>query len=520
MDHVNDRSPLLASQAEDEDCAKSLASAEAASIRLGDYAGHPPIRDRLVSLAMIFVLVLVCGMFLLTFIYPELFSGGKPLCSTVDGGYHCFPSTARFWGQYSPFFSLSSLSEISPEIPVGCTITFAQILSRHGARQPTATKSDIYQELITRIQSTTESYHGNYTFLHHFTYDLGADELTPFGEAQLVNSGAKFYRRYQSLSQRAYPFTRAAGSSRVIASAELFMDGFQQVKTDDPYATNKDPPPKSVAVIIPEGASFNNTLDHSQCDKFESSKPAQPIELEFTNIFAPAILERVKSHLIGANITIDDIPYLMDMCPFHTVALTADASTLSPFCTLFTDTEWKAYDYLRSLGKYYAYGAGHPLGASQGIGFVNELISRLTNTPVQDTTSVNHTLDSDPTTFPLDLSLYADFSHDNTMLSIYTALGLYNGTHALNTTTIESAEETDGFSSSWIIPFGAMAYIEKMECDSTPVANEPLVRVLVNDRVVPLHGCAVDSLGRCKLDDFLKGLSFARDGGDWESCFT
>lgn len=343
--------------------------------------------------------------------------------------------------------------------------------------------------------------------------------MTVFGETQLFNSGVKFYRRYHSLARQSAPFIRASGSSRVIASAEKFISGFQDTKVSDPKHEGDGALP-AIGAVITEG-KFNNTLDHGGCPKFESnhSKGAHKIQDRFLNIFGGPVLKRIQQKLPGVNISLDDIPSLMDMCPFHTISSTPDASTLSPFCTLFTDNEWKQYDYYQSLGKYYGYGAGNSLGPSQGIGFTNELISRLTNKPVRDFTSVNHTLDSEPSTFPLNNTLYADFSHDNTMTSIYMALGLYNATNPLSHTDVETTDETDGYSASWTTPFGAMAYIEKMECDSTPVANEPLVRVLVNDRVVPLHGCPVDMFGRCKLVDFVKGLSFARSGGQWNECY-
>lgn len=42
---------------------------------------------------------------------------------------------AHFWGQYSPYFAIDS--SISEDVPSNCEITFAQVLSRHGARDPT-----------------------------------------------------------------------------------------------------------------------------------------------------------------------------------------------------------------------------------------------------------------------------------------------------------------------------------------------------------------------------------------------
>jgi hypothetical protein len=441
----------------------------------------------------------------------------------VEQGYQCHPEISHFWGQYSPFFSLEEESEISPDVPRGCQITFAQVLSRHGARYPTASKSKAYAKLITRIQDTATAYKGDYAFLKDYEYRLGADDLTALGESQMIQSGIKFYNHYRSLSRDIVPFVRASGSDRVIASGRLFIEGFQRAKILDPYS-DKDTNAPRINVIIEEGSPYNNTLDSGNCPVFEDTRGGHDAQALFAKTFAPGILKKIQEHLPAVNLTVSDIPYFMDLCPFETVAQSSSPTTtttqLSPFCALFTQAEWQAYDYYQTLGKYYGNGGGNPLGAAQGVGFVNELIARMTQTPVRDDTTVNSTLDSDPTTFPLNATLYADFSHDNTMTSIFAALGLYNGTATLSTSQMESVEETDGFSAAWTVPFGARAYIEMMRCDDSDDDDEPLVRVLVNDRVVPLHGCEVDSLGRCKRDDFIRGLSFARQGGNWGSCYA
>lgn len=43
----------------------------------------------------------------------------------------------------------------------------------------------------------------------------------------------------------------------------------------------------------------------------------------------------------------------------------------------------------------------HFIGRARGIGFVNELLARLTSSPVVDSTSTNQTIDSNPELFPL-----------------------------------------------------------------------------------------------------------------------
>ncbi|KAJ9222263.1 hypothetical protein DTO271D3_4272 [Paecilomyces variotii] len=441
----------------------------------------------------------------------------RPLnrCENTERGYQGYPEISHYWGPYAPFFSLDAISEISADIPAGCNVTFVQVLSRHGARYPTLHKSTSYSDLIDRIQQHATAFRGDFAFLEDYRYTLGADNLTAFGENEMALSGVTFYNRYKSLTRSIVPFARSSGSDRVVRSGELFLNGFQNAKAADPQSKKNDTVP-TIKAILPEEGSFNNTLSHNNCPALEDSDLSDSAKMGFLGGFAPAILDRIEHNLPGVNLSIKDALYLMDLCPFETVAKTIDASELSPFCSLFTQEEWRHYDYYQSLGKYYGYGAGNSLGPAQGIGFVNELIARMSNTPVNDHTNVNHTLDSDPESFPLDATLYVDFSHDNSMTSIYAALGLYNGTKQLSRSRIQSTNETDGYSAAWTVPFGARAYIEMMQC---PSGDEPLVRVLVNDRVVPLHGCEVDELGRCSRGDFIEGLEFARTGGNWESCY-
>lgn len=146
---------------------------------------------------------------------------------------------------------------------------------------------------------------------------------------------------------------------------------------------------------------------------------------------------------------------------------------------------------------------------------MNELIARLTNQAVEHGASVNSTLDASNATFPLGRSLYADFSHDDPMTSIFSAMGLYNSTPALSNTTLADAQALDGYSAAWTVPFAARMYVEKMTCAGAP---EDLVRVIINDRVVPLVGCAADALGRCTLSAFVESQSFSRELGLWDQC--
>lgn len=409
-------------------------------------------------------------------------------------------------------------------MPDGCAVTFAQVLSRHGARDPTVGKSQTYAALVDRIHTSVSEYNGPAGFLEHYEYTLGAEELTAFGEQEMVNSGINFYRRYGHLAgdgdaEGLSLFVRSAGQGRVVDSARKWTEGFHQSREADKQVKTPDNDgyPYDI-LVIPEGTEYNNTLSDEMCTAFEkgpdTGKEAQSVWLD---VFVPDITDRLNENLLpGANLTLEETIYMMDLCPYNTVA--DPNGRLSPFCELFSVDEWHSYDYHESLGKWYGYSSGSALAPTRGVGFVNELIARLTGQPVEDSTSTNTTLDSEPATFPLGRKLYADFSHDNDMTSIYAAMGLYNETEPLPTAERRGPGKTAGYSASWSVPFAARMYVEKMACGGED--EEEFVRVLVNDRVIPLQNCDADELGRCRLSKYVESLDFARSGGHWDLCFA
>ena len=65
----------------------------------------------------------------------------------------------------------------------------------------------------------------------------------------------------------------------------------------------------------------------------------------------------------------------------------------------------------------YNYAFGSPIARIQGAGYVQELVARLTRTPISEHRfSTNSTLDDNPITFPLNQSLYVDATHEVVVL--------------------------------------------------------------------------------------------------------
>jgi hypothetical protein len=156
---------------------------------------------------------------------------------------------------------------------------------------------------------------------------------------------------------------------------------------------------------------------------------------------------------------------------------------------------------------------GQALGRVQGVGYVNELLARLTGQPVQDHTQTNTTLDSSPSTFPLNRTIYADFSHDNQMIAIYAALGLFPQARPLDPVNPDPKRT---LVVSRLVPFSGRMVIEKVACE-----GREYVRIFVNDERQPLEFCGADRHGLCSLDAFVASQGYARSdgGGDFERCF-
>lgn len=111
---------------------------------------------------------------------------------------------------------------------------------------------------------------------------------------------------------------------------------------------------------------------------------------------------------------------MQTLCPYETVAF-----GYSAFCNLFTYEEWQGFEYsidLAFAGNNYFQS---PTGRAVGIGFVQEILARLQNHVLTTTgTQANLTLDNNTRTFPLNQTLYFDFSHDTNIAAILTAFGL------------------------------------------------------------------------------------------------
>ncbi|KAF9804378.1 hypothetical protein IEO21_09423 [Rhodonia placenta] len=402
-------------------------------------------------------------------------------------------------------------------------------LQRHGARFPDDNAS-AYRHAVHQL-ARARKYHSHLKFMNDYEYALGQDDLIPLGATQSWASGAEAWARYAALLGDAGDesiFIRASDMPRVVDSAGNWSTGFA-------HASQGHIHPK-IDVRLSEEA--NSTLNND-CPSAGGGTEEMNTWL---HQFVPPIIKRLTKAAPGVNLSEEDVFSLMAMCPFESMAkarvdliqglkesgtyegnsFLAKQKARSPFCNLFTKDEWRAFEFHGDVEKYYKTGPGNSLGPVQGVGYTNELLARLTNTPVRDNTTYNASLP-----FPLGRAIYVDFSHENAMVAVYAAIGLFNrGPH-----TKDDAKRV--WVANRMVPFSARMVTERLECGAgtgmslmegsdgkTP--DGTYVRIFVNDALQPLEFCGAQGDGLCSLEDFVESQGYARRSGDgdFERCYN
>ncbi|KAH9919703.1 histidine phosphatase superfamily [Fomitopsis serialis] len=419
--------------------------------------------------------------------------------SNLTSDRSIFGADSMRWAQYAPYFPVQPY--VAP--PKGCDVDQVHILQRHGARYPTTGAAARIQAALAKLHAVTVLSNSPLAFVSNYTYTLGQNSLVSLGAQESYDSGKEVYTRYAPLvDAENLPFVRASGSERVEQSATNWTAGFAAASSGV-YAP-------TLSVVISEES--NDTLDDSSCPRHKSSS----LPDAYIDIYAANFTAALNAGAPGANLHNADTHALVTLCMFESVA----REERSAWCDLFAELgAWDGFEYWADLDKYYGTGYGNPLGPVQGVGYVNELLARLTSTPVSDSTSTNRTLDAAPATFPLNRTVYADFSHDNLMVPVFAALGLFP------TDPLDPASGAGGvWNVSRMVPFAGRMVVERLTCGEGDASDDEegrYVRVLVNEAVQPLAFCGARGDGVCGLDAFVESQAFARSGGNgtWGACF-
>ncbi|PWN34218.1 phosphoglycerate mutase-like protein [Meira miltonrushii] len=405
---------------------------------------------------------------------------------------------AQLWGNTSPYFPSPIFPKTQKyrQIDEQCTIEKVIIIHRHGSRYPTSSPTEgapYFGQLIANATAAKNlSVSGPLAFLSNWTYKLGAELLVPQGAQEEFNSGIKHYYDYGALYNEtknlAKPVIRTTSESRMLESAQYWTAGF--------FGLNA---PNMIDLqVILEGDGFNNTL--APYDTCNNSNTITVGDTYLTPVWEKIYLKDAAARLqkyvqSGFNVTTKEAYGMQSLCAYETVGL-----GYSQFCELFTEEEWKGFEYFLDLQFQGDYGFMSPNGKAQGIGLAQDILARLTNStvPADQVTTQNTTI----LPVPNNQTIYADFTHDDNVLSTLTALNFTQV--AGEYLPANSMDERRTFVLSHITPFAARLVFEIASCKGS---DEKIIRTILNDALVPMdegQGCAGHANGTCNLNDFIK----------------
>jgi hypothetical protein len=412
---------------------------------------------------------------------------------------------------------------------------------------------------------SVKSFTGPLTFLASYEYILDESLLTGLGAVTEMNRGVSFWNRYgrtlfnatrgqlaynssfQNASARPKPVLRTTGQSRIWNSQINWALGFFGTSYEvEPNPTLANASSPFELVVIPEGGTENNTLaSYDSC--LNDAVPeigyigTDDVFNYLPHYLGPAAVRLSKYVPSALNLTVRDVYAMQSICAYETQYIGS-----SDFCNLFTADEWAGFESSLDILYYYDYAYGNPTGRAQGIGYVQELLARLKHQyiPVSNS-SVNSTITNNTRDFPLGQPFYADFSHDDILISVLTALSVDYFRPKPSLTQFPPDPERP-FNMAHLTPFGANLITEVVGCSSSspkPVhqmrtqyyptqygydaknASNKFIRMRLNNGILPLSSirggaCKGRSDGLCAMDKFFESQEKADERANYQYvCF-
>ncbi|KAF2766669.1 phosphoglycerate mutase-like protein [Teratosphaeria nubilosa] len=484
---------------------------------------------------------------------------------------------SQYWGQISTYrdnadnyFGVQDVG-----LPDGCQIEQAHSLQRHAQRFPTGSFDDGLNDerfgaKVYNFTSANPSkkFTGPLAFLNSYRYIMGESYLTNIGADTEFVSGSTFWNRYGRIlynatagqlqynasypngTARPKPVLRTTGQSRIENSQINWALGFFGVswyETPQPSLASFGNGSLFDVVIIPEGGTENNTLaSYDSC--FEDTLQSEDLgDVDLFYQYVPLYLQNATARMnqyapSGFSFTVNDTYAMQSICAYEHGYI-----GMSDFCGLFTEAEWQGFEQTLDIEYYYDYAWGSPTGRAQGLGYQQELLARLTNQYITSSnSSVNSSLDNNAAEFPLGRPFYADFTHDDIIVSYLTSASVDYFREAPSLTQYPP-DPNRHFQLSHLTPFGARLVTEVIGCDcanptavhdqrtyyyssqygyNTANATHKFIRQRLNNGIVPLDTirggyCVGRTDGLCAMDKYLASQYEAESLANYqEVCFA
>ena len=181
----------------------------------------------------------------------------------------------------------------------------------------------------------------------------------------------------------------------MLQGAEYFMSGF----------FGQDWTQNATLEVFIEEVGFNTSLSSFLiCDnsKLPVNFGGRNASLLCQSIYLANATSRLRDMITGYNWTLQDTSAAQTLCPYETYAF-----GYSAWCSLFTYAEWEGFEYTIDLSYAGSFAFNSPTARALGIAYHQEIRAHVITTA---TDANNITVDNNTATFPLNQSLYLDFS--------------------------------------------------------------------------------------------------------------
>lgn len=357
------------------------------------------------------------------------------------------------------------------------------------------------QDLVRRIRLGNLTLLGDLAFVNTWEFftadpehDLGNLITTGryAGTLQAFRTGTKLRTRYKRLIDSAADIGTTTfwvgGFGRGIDTAKHFASSFWGLDWHDVAHLRIIPQDvdRAADTLTPSKtcAAYIRDIDH------QGHGYGDVMLSKFLSTYTPAVVERLSGQDPGLNITNYDVYIMQEICGFEMLA-----KEHSPWCSIFTAEELEAFVYARDLLLYYRSGPGNPYATTMGYLWLNATTDLL----MQGATA-------EP--------LFFSFAHDNDLMNLISALGLFEHDPPLPTTRMVHDRT---WRASEITPMGGRIILERLgradvnanqlinlNASDAEAQNEVYVRLNINDAIVALPSCSSGPGGSCPLQEFVE----------------
>jgi acid phosphatase len=316
------------------------------------------------------------------------------------------------------------------------------------------------------------------------------------GWRELMAFGTDLRFRYPNFYTDNTPFTLWANqypqAPRVVDSARLFARGYL-----GPNATTN-----GNVIVLPSvktGVIGNSLGPSDSCPTYMDTSGGINAT-NWNNLYLPPIVSRVNSMIKGnLNFTASDVSTMPYLCGFETQI----TGKQSPWCSVFTDSELRGYEYAQTLRYYYGNGPGSGGNGTLMLSVLNAVVHRLQDGPNETYTN---SAGQDFTPGPL----AAMFTNDGQISQLISELGVYDDVAPLPSTSIPSPQK---YVASNFVTMRGTVQFERLTCSASATnmngtsidvraGTKKYVRILLNNAVYPVVGCADGPGASCQLKDY------------------